>query len=542
MDAAAFFLAITVFVVAVTVSTEAASYVAGSAAVVLGGAAKHQVGRRHAELAYEPTGAKSYTSVFYPAVPAAGAKPEEFDMKQLFPPVPFPDYEAADLGLPTQSFLDAPISPPPTGKKFPVVHFVHNPSYSHLLSLPILEHIAARGFIVVASDNPCNYMKPFVEGSLPVGFGGSAPAGCPGAPTNVEMLDFVRGVFFSASPPKPFTAELKGAALEVHFGVIAHNVDGIGAEALAIGNRGGEVHFSAQIMGYNPQSATALSNYVQLLHPDAAQSSQAQATGAEAQITLTSGLKWTATLEGSTKNTPVTEFCHTVWKNPKTFTPLLNQLSGIAPGLVPWVEALTQPCNPITGEGKGQLQATMTKISTALTASLVRTFGGTSGTCAQEAIVAMNNEWKASTSSEGFSLSDTTARRRVLSTGTPTEDECTKFDELPRVPRANGAESGGSGEGDGGGDGDTNTADNGGAIAGAVVGSLLGVGALAVGGVYLYKRRQGVSPKSAMKDAPGNVTGRTIYFNVGVAKAVPADDPNAHSPYGKVHVEVMIGS
>ena len=133
------------------------------------GSAVYAVGRKQLwDLRFSDAYTNIATTIFYPADRSA-FDPKEFQKINVLTLGLLPEIirfqgniwnstkiietYADDLTIDSFSYLDAPLA---RSGAFPLVHFFHADHSSHKVSISFLEHLASRGFIVVASDSPCS--------------------------------------------------------------------------------------------------------------------------------------------------------------------------------------------------------------------------------------------------------------------------------------------------------------------------------------------------------------------------------------------------
>lgn len=95
------------------------------------------------------------TEIFYPAQAgsAAGKQLKKWDIREFFPATEaakLPD--AVSIRTCETCYADLPIDT--TRGPYPVIVYVHGTAATRISSLPLFEHWASRGFVVVSADNP----------------------------------------------------------------------------------------------------------------------------------------------------------------------------------------------------------------------------------------------------------------------------------------------------------------------------------------------------------------------------------------------------
>ena len=159
---------------------------------------------------------------------------------------------ATDLTLPIRSYRDAPIK----SGLYPIVQFMHDDHHTHKLSLPILEHIAARGFIVIASDSPCNTPVTILKKLTAdkVDANDLSDVFCPNL---LDISDYVRNLAISSADrlrlrkyvsPRALTffRKLENVVVSSPYALIGHGRGGL--YAVYAGDRGGDIAVTIPLM------------------------------------------------------------------------------------------------------------------------------------------------------------------------------------------------------------------------------------------------------------------------------------------------------
>lgn len=107
------------------------------------------------------------TEVFYPAQPGSqvGKAKKTWDIRQFFPATEaakLPD--AVSFRTCATCYADLPIDA--TKGPYPVIIYVHGTAATRISSLPLFEHWASRGFVVVSADNPYITQKDVMTSTL----------------------------------------------------------------------------------------------------------------------------------------------------------------------------------------------------------------------------------------------------------------------------------------------------------------------------------------------------------------------------------------
>ncbi len=329
-----------------TAGIAAESYDPSSAEISRNGQPTFHVGRHEI---LDPPGAVGRTTVFFPSDPIEWRLPDPIELA------------GGLVSTPSRSFLDAPLYLPPAGKFYPVVSFLPANGTSHLLSYPLLEHIAARGFVVLASDAD----------------GGNSSTSCPPDFGGLAASDFARALLAAGTmPAEGFSSALSEATGAVqHYALIGHGSGGIAS--IGAGSRDGEVRLNGAVMVTAADRASqcaatadiasaAYENFLQVLAPSI-NYTQAQASATENVSAAEDGFAWTVTLPGITDLGPISGGgCSVVWQAHAAEAVLSESVSA----------SLEQLCGAGTEADTASAQERATRLAVPVTAALVRAFGG----------------------------------------------------------------------------------------------------------------------------------------------------------------------
>ena len=464
-----------------TTSSALAPYDPATADIALSGAPLYRVGRREfPNLDFK--GVACRTTVYYPAerptgfvvdgsldAPSSSSSTGTVDLSVLFPPLikNILGVENTDLTMPALSSLDAPLRPPVSGKRYPVVSFLHSTNGSHQFSSPMLEHIAARGFVILASDEPCNSFESGMRRNFDVA--AALPSWCP---TGLEIADFVRNQLYAGQLTVPSVSSegattIANAVQRDHYALVGWGVD-VNIFSVRADDRVRAVQLTAELMSdtilYTEKLASIYSqrnkhwnktdnimtnpflqyvmgwgpvfrfaNYVQVLPPVKLMYSTAAAAHKTAvNVSTPDGFKWTISLPGITEMAPGQGFCYLVWQNFHQLHKVITLAESFDKLVAAYLQNITVPCGSGTQNERKVLTKAALDVIEPVTVALVRAFGGAAASrCAGTKMAALSAEATAALPKAGQFLQDNTVEATGSANSMQGTDDTCSFREAP---------------------------------------------------------------------------------------------------------------